>query len=740
MTSQRSALWALGPWRPWGWAWGLLALTWVALAWISVPTATQAALAWGVLVLLACLQPWARCDPLARLTVLCLAAWLTVRYLIWRATETLGYQDLLSWIAALLLFAAECYSIVSFLLVVFVVVHPKVRQPVPLPANSADWPAVDVLVPTYNESPELLETTLLGALNMRYAPGKVCVYLLDDGGTRQRCQDPDPVRAEAARQRAQTLQELCRRLGVQYLTREDNSRAKAGNINAALPRIQGELVAIFDADHVPTIDFLECTVGAFCSDPKLFLVQTPHFFVNPDPLEHNWRVFGRMPGENDLFYHVIQRGLDSWNASFFCGSAALLRRSALLSIGGLPGQTITEDAEVSLLLHARGWNSAYLDRLMVAGLQPETYSSFVSQRVRWAQGMTQIMLIYKPLTLPGLRWWQRLAYFNAGLHWFFPWARLVFLLAPAMYLIFGLHVYQASLPQFFAYTLPYLVATILTSRVLHGHARWTFMSDLYELMQSVYVASGIWRVLRNPRSPRFLVTPKGEQREQVFISQLAKPFYVFMSIGLLALGFAVWRWIVDTDARDTVVFIAVWQTLNLMLLAGLMGVLLEQPQRRAAPRMPLESTARLWIDDDTAVDVRFEDLSSTGCKLALRSWQIGHSGKSVILEVRVDVLQRTIRLPARVAWERQQEIGLRFEPTSLAMQRDIVALAYGDSRRWLMFQRHRESQERTVMSSAWFLVRHGWSGTVGHLRHAVWAAIRYLPSRLRVVLPILHRG
>ncbi|MES5951970.1 glycosyltransferase family 2 protein, partial [Cutibacterium acnes] len=255
-----------------------------------------------------------------------------------------------------------------------------------------------------------------------------------------RCNDPDPVRAAAAQERAQTLRALCQRLGVQYLTRDDNRGAKAGNINAALPRIHGDLVAVFDADHVPTVDFLERTVGAFCADPKLFLVQTPHFFVNPDPLEHNWRVFGRIPSENDMFYHVIQHGLDSWDASFFCGSAAVLRRKALLSIGGLPGQSITEDAEAALLLHANGWRSAYIDRPMVAGLQPETYSSFVSQRVRWAQGMMQIMLIHNPLTLPGLRWWQRLAYFNSVFFWLFPWARLVFMLAPALYLIFGLHV------------------------------------------------------------------------------------------------------------------------------------------------------------------------------------------------------------------------------------------------------------------------------------------------------------
>lgn len=725
--------WAREPWRAWGWAWVLLAFVWVFLAWIPVPVATQAVLAWGVVVLVACMQPWARHKPLARLVVLCLAAWVTARYLVWRTTETLGFHDPLSWVAAVLLFAAELYGIAIYALGLFVNVYPKVRRPVPLPADPADWPTVDVLVPTYNESPELLETTLLGALNMRYAPGKLTVYLLDDGGTRQRCNDPDPVRAAAAQERAQTLRALCQRLGVQYLTRDDNRGAKAGNINAALPRIHGDLVAVFDADHVPTVDFLERTVGAFCADPKLFLVQTPHFFVNPDPLEHNWRVFGRIPSENDMFYHVIQHGLDSWDASFFCGSAAVLRRKALLSIGGLPGQSITEDAEAALLLHANGWRSAYIDRPMVAGLQPETYSSFVSQRVRWAQGMMQIMLIHNPLTLPGLRWWQRLAYFNSVFFWLFPWARLVFMLAPALYLIFGLHVYQANLAQFFSYALPHLAAALLTNQVLYGRVRWAFISELYELAQSFYAASGIWRVLRNPRSPRFLVTPKGEQREQVFISQLARPFYVLILIGFLALGFAAWRWINDPAARGTVIITVAWQIFNLILLAGVMGVLLERQQRRVAPRMPSDARASLWVGNGAQVNARFADLSASGCRLILDQSVAGRYGDEMTLEVHVDVLQRTILIPTRVAWIRGQEMGLHFEPESVAMQRDIVALGYGDSRRWVAFRQQRESQERPILSAAWFLVRHGWSGTAAHLwqlgREGVQGALRFILRR-----------
>src|SRR5262249_1791834 len=155
-------------------------------------------------------------------------------------------------------------------------------------------------------------------------------------------------------------QTLCRRVGAQYLTRAKNEHAKAGNVNSAMKQTQGELILILDADHVPTADILENTVGWFLRDPRLSLVQTPHFFVNPNPVEKNLQTFEFMPSDNDMFYSIIQKGLDFWNASFFCGAAGVLRRQYLEEVGGICGSTITEDAETALALHARGYRSAYI--------------------------------------------------------------------------------------------------------------------------------------------------------------------------------------------------------------------------------------------------------------------------------------------------------------------------------------------------------------------------------------------
>ena len=134
--------------------------------------------------------------------------------------------------------------------------------------------------------------------------------------------------ALAAQHRRATLMKLCEDLGVRYLTRARNEQAKAGNLNNGLAHSTGELIAVFDADHAPARDFLTSTVGYFAEHERLFLVQTPHFFINPDPLERNLRTFERMPSERDvLAYPTRPRQVE---------------RLVLLRLGGAPAQGLDE--------------------------------------------------------------------------------------------------------------------------------------------------------------------------------------------------------------------------------------------------------------------------------------------------------------------------------------------------------------------------------------------------------------
>ena len=163
-------------------------------------------------------------------------------------------------------------------------------------------------------------------------------------------------------------------------------------------------------------------------------MQTPHFFLNPDPIEKNLSTFQHMPSENEMFYSMIQKGLDKWNAAFFCGSAAVLRRTALAETGGFSGISITEDCETALELHSRGWNSRYVDIPLIAGLQPENFVSFIGQRSRWCSGMVQILMLKNPLLKKASGPSSASPTCRASLFWMFPLPRLTFTFAPLLYI------------------------------------------------------------------------------------------------------------------------------------------------------------------------------------------------------------------------------------------------------------------------------------------------------------------
>ncbi len=702
--------------------WGLLFVLAFALATVRVSVETQLVTSLAIVAAMAVLKLF-RAGGTMRVFFLILSAFLVLRYICWRATMTLPPLDTpVSFAIGLLLFVAELYTVAMFFISSFVVLDPVRRPPPPPIRRPEDVPTVDVFVPSYNEEPEMLAITLAAAQQMRYPAGKLKVYLLDDGGTDQRINHDDPTIAEGARTRRRTLQELCAKLGVGYLTRARNEHAKAGNLSAALPRTEGELIVVFDADHVPSSDFLERTVGYFRADPRLFLVQTPHFFISPDPVERNLGIYDRVPGENDMFYGLIQRGLDKWNGSFFCGSAAILRRAALEEAGGFSGDSITEDAETALELHARGWRSLYIDRPMVAGLQPETFVGFIGQRSRWAQGMFQILLLKRPFLKRGLTLQQRLCYLSSSAFWLFPFARLTFFLAPLAFLFFGLEIYRATFEEFVAYTLLYVAAVFINQNFLFRNVRWPLVSELYEYVQSMYIIRALGAVLLRPRAPVFKVTSKGETLDRDFISPIAGPLLAMTALLIAGLCAAVWRWHADPLLRDVILVVAGWNLFNLIFALAGLGVVCERKQRRRAPRVPLRRPATIALGD-TLVRARVEDVSMGGAEIVVDAGAVPDSvgvddeivlrasdgAGGTLADIRATVRKRVVQGGSVI-------FGVAYLPNQTAEGiRAISQLMFGDSALWQATLDRR---------------RHG-PGVIGGLLWFIWQALKAAAISLR---------
>ncbi len=609
-------MWAVR-WLAW------MGVTAAGLVLLSQPVGTQNQLAMSLAAMAAMIALWLFLDgPRSRFIFLAMGSLVVLRYILWRVTDTLPSPgDPVSFGFGLLLLVGELYCVFILFVSLIINAEPLRRRPPPA-APAADLPGVDVFVPSYNEDAAILAMTLAAARQMNYPPGKLTVWLLDDGGTDQKCADPDPEKAVSARARRAELQALCDDLGCRYLTRARNEHAKAGNLNNGLSHARGEIVVVLDADHVPFRSFLSETVGYFAEDPKLFLVQTPHAFLNPDPIERNLRTFERMPSENEMFYSVTQRGLDKWNGSFFCGSAALLRRTALDEAGGFSGITITEDCETAFELHSRGWTSAYVDTPLIAGLQPDTLTDFIGQRSRWCQGMFQILLLKNPAFQRGLKPIQKIAYLSSMTFWFFPVPRLIFMFAPLLHIFFDLKIFVASVDESIAYTATYIVINLMMQNYVYGKFRWPFVSELYEYVQGLYLSKAIVSVIWSPRKPTFNVTNKGATLEHDHLSSLAAPFFAVYALLATGCAVAAYRYLFEPGVTNLMLVVGLWNFFNLLTAGAALGVCAERRQLERMPSLPISRRGHLTLGG-RAVDVAVERVSAEACTVRMPAAALG---------------------------------------------------------------------------------------------------------------------
>lgn len=151
---------------------------------------------------------------LPTLMLIVLSLTVSCRYLWWRYTETLNWDDPVSLVCGLLLLLAETYAWVVLVLGYFQTIWPLNRQPVPMPEDINSWPTIDLMVPTYNEDLGVVKPTIYAALGIDWPKDKINIYILDDGNR-------------------PAFREFAAEVGVHYIARPTHEHAKAGNINEA---------------------------------------------------------------------------------------------------------------------------------------------------------------------------------------------------------------------------------------------------------------------------------------------------------------------------------------------------------------------------------------------------------------------------------------------------------------------------------------------------------------------------
>ena len=570
----------------------------------------------------------------------------TVGYLTWRGLETLNLQQ---WWVSVPLYLLEIHAAAGLVLFTINLWNVDAGRAA-APRRATDL-KLAILIPTYDESSETLLPTIAAAVSVDLEHE---TWVLDDG------ERPE-------------VEQLALHLGAHYLRRPVHHHAKAGNVNYALERIDADLVAIIDADHVATAGFLRNTVGYF-DDPRLALVQTPQDFYNLESFEHE-----RNFSEQRLFYRALLAGRNRWNAAFCCGTGVVFRAAALRDVGGLATETITEDIHTSLRLHRKGWTTVFHNEVLAHGLAAGDVSQYLEQRLRWGTGAMQLLRLENPATVSGLSPMQRISYLTTLLGWFDAWRSLGYLLVPMVVLWLAAVPIQAPFTVF----LPIFLITFLIQRfALSRLARSTSSQVIATVFELVRMPANLRATLRLvSSSPRqFRVTPKGrtgDLRERMPVPGL---LWVLLVLTLLTAGWSVATLLGHTPIRYEVPWIAYgslfWLGVNGALLLAAVGRIRAKrfgAERRVSVRFRVDAPATLG-----GRPVRLVDASMTGFKVLLPA-ERSAPDPGASLTLNADLLGRsfTFRVVVRSARPHPAAgmvLGLEFEPGQVAA-RSVLALA-----------------------------------------------------------------
>lgn len=533
--------------------------------------------------------------PKARRFVMLVTLVTSVRHLLWRGIETLDFSSPVAIAITVMIYGAELLAFFAMVIGYFQVWGQTEHKPINISHIPPEQlPSVDIMVCTYNEPVSVLYRSLVGCKSIDYP--KKQVYLCDDGNRPE-------------------MRELAQRLGVNYISRTQNTHAKAGNLNNAMNHSNGDLVLVFDADHVPCKNFLNETVGFFM-DERLGFVQTPQHFFTHDPFQRNLLSERVVNNEQDLFFHVIQPGNDYWGAAFFAGSGAIFRRRALESVGGFAVETITEDVHTGMRIHGRGWKSLYYNRDLAAGMAQESFADVIKQRLRWARGMTQIYCLENPLFARGLSLAQRFCYFTGIWYFFHGLPRLIFMVAPLFFLLFGYKTINSGFVEVLIYYLPSFIATSLGYTIVSRGVRHSFWSEVYETAFSVYLALTTFLTFLSPTRAKFRVTPKGGLTEQLnFNWRIVFPQVLIAALTVIGIGMAITRAIYTPEYAGGIYTNLFWSLYNLVLLLGSIYVAQERPQFRLSPRIHRRIRCELKLLDGSIAVGYTTNISESGIAL-----------------------------------------------------------------------------------------------------------------------------
>lgn len=574
-------------------------------------------------------------------------------YLAWRGLNTLPHVGWLSMAMGVILLLAEIIGYLQSMVFYTILWKPKKRRPISL-EFAKELPTVDIFIATYNEPVNVLRKVVASCTYLHYPKELVNICICDDG-------------------RRSEVKELAKEFNIVYIERNDNKHAKAGNLNHAMLKTNGEIIVTLDADMVVKSDFLEKTIGYF-ENKKVAFVQTPQAFYNADPFQYNLFAEKDIPNEQDFFMRILQSGRDRFNSIVFVGTNTLFRRTSLEEIGGFATGVITEDMATGMLLQSK-YESVFVDEVLARGLSVESWEDLIRQRDRWCRGNIQCAKKWNPLTHPGLTFMQRIIYLDGILYWFFGLFKMIYIIVPLVFLLFGISSIQASLTDVLMFWLPAYATSRIAFTVTANKQRNFVWNHIYETSMSPYLAiSATFEMFLNKQF-NFNVTPKGVTNHQrIFKWKVVIPHLVLFMLSMLAY-FKSGIYFLQPDENYGIVLINLfWITFNGIGIFASILIAFERPRFRQFERFPVGLPSQV----NNLIECKIADMSETGVKVLVLANE--ESEKTLKKERFVELTLPMMNVQTKVVWSRKNrtliEVGLNFEELTTEEYTNIVKLLF----------------------------------------------------------------
>lgn len=252
------------------------------------------------------------------------------------------------------------------------------------------------------------------------------------------------------------LKAFCKAHDIVHISRDNRINAKAGNINNALYKVAtGEICVILDPDHVPDPEFLDEVIPYF-EDESIGYVQVVQAYKNFD---ESYIAKGAAQ-QTFQFYGPMMMCMNSYGTVNAIGANCTFRRAALDSIGGhAPG--LAEDMHTAMLLHAKGWKSVYVPKVLARGLVPSSLTAYYKQQLKWSRGTLELLVSVYPKIFKNLTNRQRLHYATIPLHYLIGFAFLINFLIPVISLTTATSPWTGNIVFFGLITIPMLTSLLV---------------------------------------------------------------------------------------------------------------------------------------------------------------------------------------------------------------------------------------------------------------------------------------